>query len=81
MRAEFIMGKAMPGTTYIPKRGEVVQYDRLGDGSYLTIRVGDGKNTVPDLTVIADYDIHERVKNLELEIEQLKKRLNNERQI
>lgn len=65
MRAEFIIGKASTNSQYIPKRGEVIQYDRLGDGSWLTIHVGDGRTKVTDLPVIADYDLHERVISLE----------------
>jgi hypothetical protein len=72
MRAEFIMGKFSTNSPYVPKRGETIQYDRLGDGSWLTIHVGDGKTPVKDLPAIADYDLHERVRVLEEELVKLK---------
>jgi hypothetical protein len=71
MRAEFLMGKASKDSPYIPKRGETIQYDRLGDGTWLTIHVGDGKTPVKDLPAIADYDIRERVRILEEKIAKL----------
>jgi hypothetical protein len=71
MRAEFLIGKAFKDSPYIPKRGEAIQYDRLGDGTWLTIHVGDGKTQVKDLPAIADYDIRERVRILEEKIVKL----------
>jgi len=66
-----MMGKAPQNSLYIPKRGETIQYDRLGDGTWLTVHVGDGKTPVKDLPAIADYDIHERVRILEEKIAKL----------
>jgi hypothetical protein len=71
MRAEFLMGKTSKDSPYIPKRGETIQYDRLGDGTWLTIHVGDGKTQVKDLPAIADYDLRERVRILEEKIAKL----------
>jgi hypothetical protein len=71
MRGEFIMGKASQNSTYIPKRGEAIQYDNLGDGTWLTIHVGDGKTPITDLPAIADYDLRERVRILEEKIAKL----------
>ena len=78
MRAEFIIGKASPNSPYIPKKGEVIQYDRLGDGSWLTIHIGDGKTKATDLPVIADYDLHERVILLEKQVKELQERISHE---
>jgi len=77
MQAKFIMGKASQNSPYIPKRGETIQYDRLGDGTWLTIHVGDGKTQVKDLPAIADYDLRERVTNLENRIKQLEAKINH----
>lgn len=78
MRAEFIIGKVSPDSSYIPKRGEVIQYDHLGDGSCLTIHVGDGKIRVKDLPTLVDYDLHERVILLEKQVKELQKRIDHE---
>ena len=78
MRAEFIIGKVSPDSSCIPKKGEVIQYDRLGDGSWLTIHVGDGKTKATDLPVIADYDLHKRVILLEQQVKKLQERINHE---
>jgi hypothetical protein len=78
MRAEFIMGKTSPDSSYIPKRGELIQCDRLGDGSWLTLHVGDGKTKATDLPTIADYDLHERVFLLEKQVKELQKRISHE---
>ena len=72
------MNKASQNSPYIPKRGEVIQYDRLGDGSWLTIHVGDGKTKVKDLPTLADYDLHERVILLEKQVKELQERINHE---
>jgi len=65
----------------IPQRGETVQYDRLGDGSWLTIHVGDGKTPIQDLPAIADYDLRERVINLEEEVAKLKRDLKDHKDL
>jgi len=72
MRAMLKIGPVKQNDVYVPQRGEVVQYDRLGDGSWLTLHVGDGKNTVPNLPTVVDYDLHDRVLKLETEIAKLK---------
>ena len=71
------IGLVNPDGKYIPQRGEVIQYDRLGDGSWLTLHVGDGRNLVKNLPTVVDYDLHERIVKLEIELAQLK----NERKI
>ena len=77
MRADFILGRVPKNDPYIPKRGEVIQYDRLGDGTWITTHIGDGKNTVQNLPVLADYDLHERVLNLENKVKQLQEKINH----
>lgn len=71
MRAEFIMGKFSQNSPYVPKRGEVVQYDRLGDGTWITTHIGDGKTLVKDLPTLVDSDIRERVRILEEKVAKL----------
>lgn len=78
MRGRFLIGQAAPNCIYIPQRGEVFQYDRLGDGSWLTMHVGDGKTKATDLPAIADYDLHERVILLEKQIKEFQERINHE---
>jgi len=74
MRAEFMLGKVSENDPYIPKMGEIVLYDKLGDGTWVTTRIGDGKIPAKDLPPLASYDIYERVRVLEEEVEKLKNR-------
>ena len=77
MRAEFMLGKVPKNDPYIPKMGEVVLYDKLGDNTWMTTHIGDGKTPAQDLPPLASYDIYERVRILE---EKLAK-LENDRRI
>jgi hypothetical protein len=72
MRAEFMLGKVPKNDPYIPKMGEIVLYDKLGDGTLVTTHIGDGKTSAKDLPPLASYDIYERVKILEEEVAKLK---------
>lgn len=72
-----MLGKVPKNDPYIPKMGEVVLYDKLGDGTWVTTHIGDGKTFAKDLPSLASYDIYERVRILE---EKLAK-LENDRRI
>jgi hypothetical protein len=71
MRAKLMLGKASLNSPYVPELGEVVQYDRLGDGTVITTHIGDGKTPVKNLPPLPSYDIYERVRILEEKIAKL----------
>jgi len=74
MSTYFGIGKAKNNSDYIPRLGELIQYD-IGNDNW-EIRVGDGKTSAQDLPHL--YDIYERVILLEKQIKQLQERINHE---
>ncbi len=73
MSIKFNMGRTRWGSTYVPTLGEVLMQE-MPDGSFRTI-VGDGVTPVDDLPPLMPYDLHERVRRLEKELDDLKARL------
>ena len=72
MRGRFSISKALANCSHIPELGEVFlyQYDPIQDLWHT--RIGDGKTQAKDLPPLANYDIYERVRILEEEVEKLK---------
>lgn len=72
MQAYFSLGKAKANCEHILRLGEVClyQYDPIQD--LWDTRIGDGNTPVKNLPRLANYDIYERVAQLEKEILELK---------
>jgi len=72
MQGYFGIGKAKASCAHILRLGEVCmyQYDPVED--LWDVRIGDGKTPVKDLPRLANYDIYERVAQLEKEILDIK---------
>jgi len=65
MNAYFGIGKARNNSSYIPRIGEVVLYEKDAECQIWDTRIGDGKTPVKDLNPLANRDIYERVSILE----------------
>lgn len=72
MNGYFSIGKAKAGSNYIPRLGEVCQYQYDSHNDLWHIRIGDGKTPAKDLPALANYDIYEKVRILEEEVAKLK---------
>lgn len=75
---KFKMARFKRPTDYIPEVGEVVMYDANDDMGFLT-RIGDGKTVVQNLPPLANYDIYQKVFELEQEIIKLKRQIKEEK--
>lgn len=75
MTALLRIGLCSKNSSYIPQRGEVIQCDQLGDGTFLTIHVGDGKTEAKNLPTLVDYNLHDRVLILETKLQELSQKL------
>lgn len=73
MSVMFKMGRTKTGGNYVPAVGEVLMQE-MPDGSFRTV-VGDGTTGVDDLPSLIPYDLHDRVRRLEKELDDLKRRL------
>lgn len=76
MNGYFGISKARQNCGHIPRLGEVCQYQYDSDNDLWDTRIGDGKTPVKDLPRLANYDIYERVRILEEEVEKLKNERN-----
>lgn len=72
-----MLGIAPIDSCYVPKLGEVIEYDKLGDGTWITTHIGDGKTVIKDLPTLVNYDMYTRLSILEQKINDLQQRINN----
>lgn len=72
MGAYFGVSEAKNGCPHILRLGEVCLYQYDSHNDLWDTRIGDGKTPVKDLPRLANYDIYERVRILEEEVERLK---------
>lgn len=75
MNGYFSIGKAKQDSEYVPRIGEVCIYERDSEYQIWDTRIGDGKTLVKDLPPLPNYDIYERVRLLENELTELKRKV------
>ncbi|NDC31757.1 MAG: hypothetical protein EBZ58_12680 [Bacteroidetes bacterium] len=71
MNGYFGIGKARHNSSYIPRLGEVILYEKDVERQVWDARIGDGKTPAKDLLPLASKDIYERVSVLEEKVAKL----------